>query len=173
MTDTSKLTQKVEKTVPEHVLVSFKRGSQERERALQEELTKLKSELKIAKTNVDDDDEVSKVRAYLLSEEEKVNNLRAQFDTDLASFKERERETVVKALSAQYNVEQSELEGAEDPEKVALKLYAERLAGEKKGSPESVYELGTRGSAKKTPADMNDEEFKEYRQGLKREALSV
>ena len=177
------------KVVSESDFIAFKKGSLERERRMKEELAKVKgqlsqteAELKITKTDVGDDEEVSKVKAYLIEEAKKLRKERAELETDLTSFKERDKEVRVKMLASKYGVDEESISGEEDPEKKALELFAERLIKEKEESatlaakkaetPESIYETGTPGGVKTQPKDMSDGEFDKHWGKIKREALS-
>jgi len=155
---------------------------------LEEELAEIKSkfnavsaELEVAKANVEDDEEVKKVRAYLINQAKEIEEKRTQLDKDLASFKEREREVVAMELASKYEVDKDAILAGDDIEKTALSLYAERLAKEKEeltkkseesSSSESVYESGAPSIVKKQPKDMTDEEFDAYEKRLREEALS-
>jgi len=172
------------KVVPESDLIAVKRKAQEIEKRLREELAELKgklaeaeSELEIGATDVEDDEEVKKVKTYLKGEDNKIKQERAKLDADLAAFQERERESRVQTLASQYQVEIDAIKDAEDPEKEALRLANERLAKEKeeaetKASPESVFEHGAGGIVKKPILDMNDAEFEAKEKALKAESLS-
>jgi hypothetical protein len=172
------------RTVLESDLIAFKKASQERERRLKEELAttksevaEVKSQLKIAKASLEDDEEVAKVRQWLIDEDKRITAEREKVEKDLTSLTEREREVRVKSLAAQHSVEIDLIKDAEDPEKEALRLVAERLTKEaeelkKKSAPESLYETGTPGSVKAQPKDMPDAEFQKYVAGLRKEALS-
>lgn len=175
---------KAAKMVPESDLIAFKKASQEREKRLKEELAatknevvEVKSQLRITKASLEDDEEVAKVKQLLLDEDKKIKTEREKLDKDLASLTEREREARVKSLATQHSVEIDLIKDAEDPEKEALRLVAERLTKEaeelkKKSTPESLYETRTPGSVKVQPKDMTDEDFKKYVDGQRKEALS-
>ena len=174
------------KVVPESDFIAFKKGSIEREKRVKEELAKVKeqlsqteAELKITKTDVGDDEEVSKVKGYLVEEARKLNQARAKLEADLTSFKGRDKEVRVKMLASKYGVDEESISEEEDPEKKALELFAERLTKEKeelatkvKQSPESIYESGTPGAIKTQPKDMPDAEFDKHWEQKKQEALS-
>ena len=179
---------KADKVVPEAHFIAFKKGSEARERKLKEELaevkgqvTQMESELKIAKLNAEDDAEISKVKGYLVDEAKKVekalaevNEKRAKIDEDLASLTEREKEARVKALASEHKVEIDAIKDAEDPEKEALRLVAQRLTKEleNKVPGSEIFESGTPGSVKTKVKDMKDEEFDKVWEQKKQEALS-
>ena len=157
------------KTVPEKDLIAVKM----REKALKDELAGYKSrlaeteaELEARATNMDDDDEVRKVREHLISENKKLANERASLDKDKASLSEERKEARVKTLASEYGVELDDIKDAEDPEKEALRLVNERLTKEKADqatkTPESVYESSGGGAVKTNIKDMSDEEFMKY-----------
>lgn len=170
------------KMVPESDLVAFKRGAIEREKRLKEELAKkddalaeANAQLKIAQANLEDDAEVAKVRDSLVERDRKLTEKEQKLEKDLASFNEREQEVRVQALATEHGVEIDDIKDAEDPEKEALRLKAERLtkeAEEAKKSPESLYESGTPGSVKTQPKDMSDEEFEAHVKAERTKALS-
>lgn len=173
------------KTVPESAIISLRESTTKEIRRLKEELattrtelSKSTSELKIAKVNMEDDEEVKKVRDYLLDREEELNKRKATLEEDLTSFTERERGVRAKELATKYGVDVESISGEEDPEKKALELYAERLAQEKQAlvekqvSAESVFESGPGGTIKVQPKDMSDADFDKHVKKLHDEALS-
>lgn len=168
------------KMVLESDLIAAKRGAAGREKQLKEELAearsaaaKVEAELRVAKLDADDDAEVKAVREYLIKQADEVAANRAKLEKDLGSFQEREGEARVQALATQYGVAVELIKEAEDPEKEALKLYAERLAKEKaEAAPESIVETGESVTTKKSVWDMTDEEFDKDVAQKEREALS-
>ena len=183
MTEDEKSTQQTKsapKMVPESQLMAVKNKASEELRRLKEELAdkvaelaNAKSELEVSHTDVEDDEEVQKVKAYLLSREKDINSKEAKLQKDLASYEEREKESRVQSLASLHQVELDAIKDAEDPEKEALRLVNERLSGElEKKASESVFETGSVGIVKKKVADMDDKEFEEFEQRLKKESLS-
>ena len=162
----------VPKTVPEGDLIAFKKGSLEREKKLKEELANLRDELsqvKISQTDVEDDEEVKKVKEYLLSEDKRIKTQRAKLEADLTTYEKRERVVRAKELASQRGVDEETLLASEDMDTKSLELYAERLAKEKaeleeklKSSPERIYETGGGGQLRKQPKDMSKDEFDKY-----------
>lgn len=187
------------KMVPESDLIAVKKSLKSENDKLKEELATIKSqfiesqaELEMANTNVEDDAEVKQVKAYLLGERKKLEKEKAEFgkekskyQEDLTSYQEREKESRVKALASEHGVELDAIKDAEDPEKEALRLKAERLTKEKeeieKKTPESVFEASQTGIVKKQPKDMDTtpptggglSEFDRFWESKKKEALSV
>ena len=169
------------KMIAESDFLAFKEGSLGRERRLKAELVTVKkelgiaqSELKVAKMNGEDDEEVAKVKAYLVAEAKKVEAQRAELDADLASKQERDKEAKTQALVTKYGVDIESISGEDDPEKKALELYAERLTkevGELKRSAQ-VFETGSVGMTKKQPKDMDEKEFDTHTKQLREKALS-
>jgi len=173
------------KVVPESDLIAFKKGALDREKRLKEELAEVRvqlnalaSELKVAHTDVEDDEEVKKVKEYLLSEEKRIQKERAKLETDVTAHKERERAVRASELATEYGIDKEAILAEEDIEVTAIKLHAEKLAKEveelkeKQPSPESVYETGTGGKIKVAPADMSQEDFDAHYEQLKRDSLS-
>ena len=185
------------KMVHESDLIAVKKSMKSENDKLKEELAKIKSqyaetqaELEMAHTNVEDDEEVKQVKAYLLGLKKEVLVAKAEFEKekskyqeDLTAFQEREKESRVKTLASEYGVELDAIKDAEDPEKEALRIKAERLTKEieEKKTPESVYEASQTGIVKKQPKDMETtppstgglSEFDRYWEAKKKEALSV
>lgn len=160
------------KMVPESDIIAFKKGATEREKRLKEELAEskqrtveLEAGLKIAKADTDDEGKLSEIKTYLLEREGTLNERDKEIgkkEKDFASqAEEREREGRVKALAEEHKVEINDITGADDPEKEALRLVAQRLTKEKEETlpPESVFESNTPGSVKKSVKDQTDEEF--------------
>ena len=175
------------KMVPEADLIAIKKASERMKEELtratnlaaqyKREVAEANSKLKIAKTDVEDDEEVKKVREYLLSENEKVTAERDKLDKDLTSLKEREREVGAKELATKYGIDVESISGEENPTDMkvkALELYAERLAKEKEETPtpESIYESATPGLVRKGVWDKSNEEFEIGVEKMRREALS-
>lgn len=138
------------------------------------DIAQLKSELKMAKANLDEDGEAD-VRKYLTGRDEELNEREAKLEkqeTDLrereSSQAERDREDRIKSLAAEYGVEIDAIRDAEDPEKAALKLERERLVKEKENPAENAFESNASGGrVKKNVYAMNDEELKAYEEELK------
>ena len=189
----------VDKMVKEADLIAVKKGAIEREKRLREQIEDLnrrvvdsesrqrqaESQLKIAKTNLDDDVEVKSVREYLLSEDARLKQERQKYQDDLTSFDKRERGVRAKELhmdlqSKGVEIDLDSLLGAEDMEGESHRIFTEFLVKQneelKKGkgtSPaESVFESGAGASTKKQPKDMTTPEFAEHVRTLKQMALS-
>ncbi len=148
------------KVVPESDLMAVKailKKVQEELSKTKEELTQTKSELKVAKMTEVDDEDVKKVRDFLLNTETELNKKQTELDKreeslkeTEASVKEREKEARVQALASEYEVEVDAIKEAEDPEKEALKLKLGRLAKGKEESPaENTFETQSGGVVKK------------------------
>ena len=160
---------------------SYKEASLKREKKLKEELAEskqrgaeLEAELKIAKTDTEDEGEISEVKKALLKRDAELNEKDRKLAKDLASIEEREKEVRVKTLASEYQVEIDAIKDAEDPEKEALRIVAKRLTKEKEETPapESVFESKTPGGVKVPIKDMPDTEFDAVWEKQKREALS-
>mgnify|MGYP001617141229 CR=1 FL=1 len=145
----------------------------------EKELFQLKSELKVAKANLADDEGAEEVRTYLVKRDEELNDRELElnkFKDELsereASFKGKEREARVNALASEYQVDIEKITDADDPEKEALRLKLERLTKEKETTPaEGTFEHAIAGGRiKKSALDMSDVEFKEYEKQLKAKA---
>lgn len=161
-----------EKTVPLSQLMALKEKEKKTRAELEEAKTsnaKLTSELKIAKTDIDDDEEVKGVRKFLVDEDTRIKEAATKLDKDTATFNERAKESQVKAWASEHGVKEEDIVDAEDPEKEALRLKAERLTEEKK-APGSVFESGGGGVAGVQPKDMTDEAFEKHVKGLEMEA---
>lgn len=166
------------KMVPEADLIAVKNASAGREKKLREELTEktkevaeLKAELKMAKTNLEDEGEVAEVRQYLIDEGKRIEAEKAELEQDRASIKQRERDADVKALAEKHGVEIDQIKDAEDPEKEALKIVNERLA-EGGGGGEEFFESKSPGGVRQQPKDMSDEDFEKHVKGMEQEAVS-
>lgn len=140
------------------------------------QLTQAQSELKIAKMNGEDSEEVKKVKEYLEERDKEVSKREGELNKSLASLEEREKESRVLALATEFGVDIESIRGTENPREKALELKLERLAKEKKEIPkspeENVFEKGAGGLAKKSILDMSDKEFKDLEASMKKEALS-
>ena len=176
------------KKVLESDLIAFKKGALEREKKLKEELAgtrgklaETESALKIAKLAGEDDEEVRKVKDYLLGEETRIREAQAKLDEDLTSFTGREREVRAKELSTEKGIDVESILGEETiegMERKALELYAERLVAEKKAleekqvSSESVFESTPGGVITKSVWGKSQEEFDEDYERQKKGALA-
>ena len=138
------------------------------------------SQLKIAKTNLDDDDDVKAVRKMLVDQAAEIDAKQAELDEAIKALGEKEtdlskREKVswVKTLATEHGVEEDAIKDADDPEKEALRLKAERLSKEIKSPAEDVLD-STPGSGivKKQIKDMTDEEFAVKEAEMKAKALA-
>lgn len=186
------------KLVPESDLLAVKKSMKSELDKAKEELAKIRTqlaetqaELEMANTDVDDTDAEKQIKAYLLGERKKLEQEKAEvekgkvkYQEDLAAFQEREKESRVKTLASEHGVELDAIKDAEDPEKEALRLKAERLTKEKeaieKKTPESSFETAQTGIVKKQPQDMSTvskegqpSEFDQFWERQKKEALSV
>lgn len=173
------------KGIPGSEFKAFKEGAIRREKKLKEQLEErdaqiasLQGELRIAKMDVDDADDVKAVKAHLLERESEVNKKLQQHQKDLTSIAEREKKVRAQELAAEYKekgltVDVESLLSAEDMDRFTLDRYAEFLAEEnkklKEKSPESrVFETGAVSVSRKQPKDMTDEEFADYAKELKK-----
>ena len=137
-------------------------------------VSRLTSELKIAKTNVEDDDEVKLVKQHLLDQEAEIRKNREQYEKDRAGFDEKIKASNVKAWASQYGVDVVDIKDAEDPEKEALRLQAARMTEEAKtASPGSVVERGTGGMSETGVWDKTQKQFDESWDAQKRQATLV
>lgn len=176
------------KLVPESDLIAIKRKYQDIEKKLRGELAEIKgkfaeaqAELEVTSTDVEDSDEVKRVKSYLVGESKKVQAERAKLEEDLASFKEREKESRVQTLASKYGIDVESIGSEEDPEKKAYEIVAERLTKEKEElqknvppvSPESVLEHEAPSIKKVSPKDMPVADFNNLWEAKKKEALSV
>lgn len=143
------------------------------------ELVQLKSELRVAKTNLADDDEVKDVREFLLKREKELNEHEATLsdkESGLSeretSLKEREREGLIQTFASKYNLKVEEIKDADDPEKEALRLSHERLKKEKEITPAAeVFEGAIPvGRAKVKVSEMNEQQLADFEKKLKAEA---
>lgn len=186
------------KVVPESVVIGLRKELREMKRKLAD----TESELRNARLDLDDDDSVSVVRKHLLEEARALEDKKARYEEDLAELKERDREATAKELALNLknkglDVKPETLLEADDLKAKANDLLATFLEekekkAEKKEPPkeekkepsqesvpepeaekqDKVYESATPMLVKKQPKDMNDKEFDEYYENLKREALS-
>lgn len=188
-----------DKTVPLADLVKYKSGAENREKKLKEDLARLQEQLaaeqglrrkaesdaKMAKANLSDDDEVAKVRQMLIDQDKEYQEKIKKHESDLASLTKREREVRAKELMAEYGakgvkIDAESLQNVDDLEGHFKEAYVAHLAKENEElkqkspavTPESVFERGTGGVLKKTPADMTTQEFDQFYEAQKKEALS-
>ena len=140
----------------------------------------LQAENKVLKQSVDDEG-VTAVQKKLMDDAKALQDREAEVAKREDAVTLKEKTSRVKELAAQYGVEAKELEKADDPEKKALQLAHEKLTKEKEGqkkeaeekSPESVFESGNRGVAKKSVKDIDisteegRKEFQKYEAELK------
>lgn len=172
-------------TVPLASLLEAKRALKRAE----EENARLKNTLKLVNLEDVTDSDVRDVKALLLKEHEENESLRKQLEEQEdkltvreSAIKERDAADLVQSLVAKYapkvDGESKEskkaheafieaIKKSEDPEKEALKLYAERLneGKESKPSAEDVFDsTKAGGKIAKSPLDMNPEELKAFRE---------
>jgi hypothetical protein len=161
--------------VPESDLIAAKKAGEHREKVLRDQLaqvsqsvSRLENELKIAKANGEDNDEVRKVKELLLEQDRVLEEKRSKYEQDLASVSDRERkararELVVDLKGKGVEVEVDTLLGAEDMDRHSKDLLVEFQAKEierlkaqpAKGTPESVFDLGNGGVTKKSIKDID------------------
>ena len=140
---------------------------------LKSENSRLTSEVKVAKANVDDEGEASEVRKYLQDLAKETDEKLAKVEERETSLNEREKEVRVQALASEHGVDAELIKAADDPEKEALRLKAERLTKEKeeatKSSPaERVFEFGIGGGKITKPfKNMDAKEFATAEQQMK------
>ena len=140
-------------------------------------ISELERQVKITKANLDDDPEVKAVRQALLDQADELAKREESVQSKVASFEEREKESLLQTLVTKYGVSLDDIKGAENPKEKALEMYTERLESEKgqtsekkdeTSAAEQTFESGTSGGkVKKTPLEMNAEEFKNYESSLK------
>ena len=180
------------KTVPESDLIAIKNILRDKEKkwdAEREKLTlktgQLENELKIAKANGDDSEEVAMVKKGLIDQADRVKADREKLGEDLNSYTKREREFRAREIASGLKVRGLEITpesllAEDDMDSKAKDLLVEHLAKENetlkqspgKGSPESVFETGSGGVLKKQVKDMTDDEFKSFERQIKQVALS-
>lgn len=171
------------KKVLESDLIAFKKGANEREKKLREELAEIKvdlaeanSKVKISRVEGEDDEEVRKIKEFLLGEDKRIREGNAKLEQDEASFKEREKEVGAKELATKYGVTVDSIINEPDMEKAALTIYSANLVEEKKKleerTPESIFENAPGGAVKTQPKDMSPEEFDKFVKVQRDEALS-
>ena len=165
-----------ERTVPEVTFHTVRSKLEKAEKELSQLRTQnaqLNSELRIAKSNLDDEGDVKAVRAQLVEEADKLDKMRAELEQRETGVKEKERASQLQTLVSTYEVDIEQLQHADDPEKEALRLYAKRLKEEKENkspglSPEDVVERASVSTLpKKSVIDMSKEEFGNYEKQLK------
>lgn len=183
------------KMVPEKDLIALKERLRKTEEKAAEAAKRLadltasnatlERQLKTAKANLEDDDEVKEVREYLMQHDAEVSQKAKDAEARDTSLKERERKVRARELVADYKAKGLELTedgllSAEDMETYAKDSHAEFQAKEierlknqpQAGSPEGVFESGRGGVVKKQPKDMTDAEFDAHWQSLQAGALS-
>ena len=156
------------KMVREQDLMAQKKAKEKALEELAEEKRKtarLEHELKVAKTDAEDEDEVLAIKEALKNQFDEIQQERAKFQTELTAFEGEKKASRLQALASEHGVEIDSIKDAEDPEKEALRLKLERIAGKmaEAPSPESVVEHAPAGGIiKKMPLDMSDKEFADY-----------
>ena len=123
------------------------------------------SNLKIAKLNTEDDEQVQKVKSFLTEEWDKLNESKSKFEEEKTGFQSERKVSQVKTLAEKYGLDVDALSEAEDPEKEAYRLIVERSDKEKKEAqekkaPESpsspeLFESTTAGFKSLNIADIN------------------
>ena len=138
----------------------------------------VEAQLKVAKVNGEDDEEIKKVRQGLLDEWDKLKADKDKLDEDSTSFKEREKIFTVSQLASKYGVEVDAISDKDDPEKEALKLYAEKLTKEKEVPKPGVYDASSPAVARVDISKINvatpegRKQFADIEAQMKEEALS-
>ena len=178
------------RTVPERDVIALKEILKGKEKKWESEKTQfnsrigqLENELKIAKANGEDTDEVGLVKKHLLDQAEQVNKDRTKLDEDLNSYKLKEREFRARQIahdlkSRGVEIEVESLLNEENMDAKSKDLLVEHLAKENESlkktpsTPESVFESGSGGVTKKQPKDMTNEEFAAFEKSLHRQVLS-
>ena len=164
------------KMVPESDLIAVKKTSLAREKDLKEDLAKaqkevveLTSQVKMLKLNLEDEGDVAEVRQYLINEAKSLDDRKVELDKEKVSLDGERREAEVKALAEKHKVDLEKIKDADDPEKEALRIVNERLAG---GEGGDFFETKTPGQIKKEPKHMTDDEFEAHVKAQEEEALS-
>ncbi len=134
---------------------------------LEDDKTGIAAELKIAKTDASDEDEVVRVREALIAQHDEnkksLKSDRDKFTEELTSFNKREKEGRVQELASKFKVDVEAIQEADDPEKRAMELQLERLTSGNENSPEDIVDTsGGGGVVKKSIPNMTDEEFAAY-----------
>ena len=181
---------KAPETVPVADLLAQKNRAKKAEDALkakEQELAqalsknkKLEADLKVAKTDVEDDEEVKKIRASLIEEFDKLKAEQETHQKDLTSFTEREKKVRASELVAQaktqygVDIKVEDIIGSDNMDAEVNRHCLDTLAKQKAETPPagSVYESGSGGIAKKGIPDMSDKEFADYVAKQTKEALS-
>ena len=187
-TDAASKEKQGQKMVPLAELVAQRQKSRQRETELKSQLQErdtrisgLEDELKVVGVDVEDDEKLKNVRAYLVDREKKLAKEKADHDKKVTSLEAREREATVKELAAEFRAKGVEVDAEtlmdeDDPRLKCMELYAAHLeqktAQEEKEETPQVFETGPQGVTKKMPADMTDEEFAEHEKTLKAEHYS-
>lgn len=176
-------------TVPLKDLIALKQILKDKEKKWDTEkaqfnsrIVQLQNEVKIAKADGENSDEVELVKKHLLEQAEQVTKDRSKLDDDLNSYKLKEREfrardiaSTLKSKGVEITVES--LLNEEDMDSKSKDLLVEHLAKENESlkkapsSPESVFESGSGGVVKKQVRDMDDKEFAAYEKQLTQAAL--
>ena len=148
-----------DKMVKEADLIAFKKSAESREKKFKQELEELnkrvadaeagrrqvESQLKITKVDLEDDEEVKKVREFLLNEDKRIENEAKKLQERLDSFTKRERGVMAKELAFEMKSKGVELKEealleAEDMKAKAAEVYTEFLVQQnenlkRQGSP--------------------------------------
>ena len=99
------------------------------------------TKLKVAKANLEDDEDVKKVRDGLLEDWDKLKADRSKYDEDRTAFDGERKKFTVEQLATKFGVEITAIADKDDPEKEALRLYAEKLTKEKAETPKlGIYD---------------------------------
>ena len=179
-----------EKMIPEKDMVSYKKQVGAKIDKLEKENTNLKalktqaeSQISTLKANLEDDEEVKKVRNFLLDEETRLNKIGTSLDEREGAASKRERAAQAKEIAAELKaqgleVEEQSLIDAEDMWKMKSDLLVDFLSKENKekkapeNPAENVFDAGHGGIVQKDVWDMTDEEFEKHDAQLKKVALS-
>ncbi len=163
------------KMVPEYQLIEYKKAAEhrekqakERESQLSQAVARLENELKIAKANGDDSEEVQLVRQHLLTQNKELDEKRTKHEQDSATLTDRERkararELVIELKSKGVETDIDALLGAEDMDRHSKDLLVEFLAKENErlkaqpspNAPESVFDMGSGGVVRKSVKDID------------------
>ena len=155
---------------------------------LQTRVVTLENRIKVFDLDDISDEDLKSVKTLLLESSQELDSREADIEkrekvaNDLeATHEKREKDSLIQSLASKYapksNGEDKEkalkdftakLKDAEDPEKIAMSLYVERLSSEesksKEASPEDVYEVAPAGGKiKKSPLDMDKAELADWR----------
>ena len=167
------------KTIPLDDFMAVKKKAEK----LEAEIAKLNHRLEVVDLKDVEDGDLKNMKVYFLSREaeldkreKEIEDKEDDYGTRESAIKEREKTDLIQSLIVKYAPKGEDkkakdaflesLKASDDPEKEALKLYAERTnVEEEKPSAENVFE-STKAGGKivKSPLNMNKEELAAFRE---------